>query len=129
MAATFAHMSTVSPPRLTRQFQLASDPGLHHPPVLCCRETNLLPSLNAFLLSLYEKYTLLGDLSSGNVARHRACELLLSSFGKAKQGQSLLWTGGEMTSSCSNVRGAKAMDQSNGEIAEGGQNLWSVARA
>src|SRR5437899_7488888 len=58
-------MSTISPPRLTRQFQLASDPDLHHPPVLCCRETNLLPSLNAFLLSLYEKYTLLGDLSSG----------------------------------------------------------------
>ena len=68
MAATFAHMNTISPPRLTRQFQLASDPGLHHPPVLCCRETNLLPSLNTFLLSLYEKYTLLCDLSSGNVA-------------------------------------------------------------
>src|SRR5947209_3631131 len=56
-------MSTVSPPRLTRQFQLASDPGLHHPPVLCGRETNLLPSLNAFLFSLYQKYTLLRDLS------------------------------------------------------------------
>ncbi len=69
MAATFAHMSTISPPRLTRQFQLASDPGLHHPPVLCCRETNLLPSLNAFLFSLYERYTLLCDLSSGNLAR------------------------------------------------------------
>ncbi len=69
MAATFAHMSTISPPRLTRQFQLASDPGLHHPPVLCCRETNLLPSLNAFVFSLYERYTLLYDLSSGNLAR------------------------------------------------------------
>src|SRR2546427_12796781 len=62
-------MSTISPPRLTRQFQLASDPGLHHPPVLCCRETNLLPLLNAFLFFLYEKYPLLCDLSSGNLAR------------------------------------------------------------
>src|SRR3989442_9937887 len=62
-------MSTVSPPRLTRQFQLASDPGLHHPPVLCRRETNLLPLLNAFLFSLYQKYPLLWDLSSGNLAR------------------------------------------------------------
>jgi hypothetical protein len=34
-----------------------------------------------------------------------------------------------MTPSGSDVRGAKAMDQSNGEIAEGGQNLWSMARA
>jgi len=59
----------------------------------------------------------------------RACELLLSSFGKAKQGQSLLGTGGEMMPSCCDLRGAKAMDQSNGEITEGGQNLWSVARA
>jgi hypothetical protein len=68
MGATFAHMSTVSPPRLTRQFQLTSGPGLHHPPVLCCWETNLLPSLNAFLFSLYEKYPILYDLSSSNAA-------------------------------------------------------------
>jgi uncharacterized membrane protein YhfC len=61
--------------------------------------------------------------------KSRACELLLSSFRKAKQGQCMLRTGGEMTPSGSDVRGAKAMDQSNGEIAEGGQNLWSVARA
>ena len=74
MAATFAHMSTISPPRLTRQFQLASDPGLHHPPVLCRRETNLLPLLNAFLFSLYQKYPLLWDLSSGNLARHRVSQ-------------------------------------------------------
>lgn len=68
MRATFAHLSTVSPPRLTRQFQRASDPGLHHPPVLCCWETNLLPSLNAFVFSLYEKYPILCNLSSRNVA-------------------------------------------------------------
>jgi hypothetical protein len=54
MAATFAYRSTVSPPRLTRQFQCVSDSGLHRPPALCCRGTNLLPSLNAFLVSLYE---------------------------------------------------------------------------
>ena len=41
----------------------------------------------------------------------------------------MLRTGGEMTPSGSDVRGAKAMDQRNGEIAEGGQNLWSVAGA
>lgn len=68
-------------------------------------------------------------LSTMTTAFSRACELLLTSFRKAKQGQSLLGTGGEMTSSCSDVRGAKAMDQRNGEMAEGGQNLWSVARA
>lgn len=54
MAATFAYRSTVSPPRLTKQFQFVPDSGLHHPPALCCRETNLLPLLNAFLVSLHE---------------------------------------------------------------------------
>src|SRR5438309_10243 len=59
----------------------------------------------------------------------RACELLLTSFGKAKQGQSLPGTGGEMAASGPNVRGAEAVDQGNREITEGGQNLGSIAGA
>src|SRR5437764_1220687 len=41
-------MSTISPPRLTRQFQLASDPGLHHPPVLCRRGPTYFPCSTPF---------------------------------------------------------------------------------
>ena len=59
----------------------------------------------------------------------RACELLQFSFRKAKQGQSFPGTGGEMASSRSDLGGAKAMDQGDGEIAQGGHNLWSIAGA
>ena len=34
-----------------------------------------------------------------------------------------------MTPSGSDVRGTKAMDQSDGKITEGGQDLWGVAGA
>src|SRR5215470_4056264 len=59
----------------------------------------------------------------------RVCELLLASFGKAKQGQSRLWTRSEMASGRRDVRGAEAVDQGDGSIAQGGHDLWSVAGA
>ena len=38
-------------------------------------------------------------------------------------------TGGKMAPGSLDVGGAEAVDQRNREIAEGGQNLWSVAGA
>jgi hypothetical protein len=57
----------------------------------------------------------------------RVCEVLLPSFGRAKQGQSLVGAGGEMASGGPDVRGTEAMDQGDGEITQGGHNLWSIA--
>jgi hypothetical protein len=44
----------VSPPRLTRELQIAPDTGLHQPPVLCNRGTSYFPrSLPLYLKSTF----------------------------------------------------------------------------
>jgi hypothetical protein len=59
----------------------------------------------------------------------RVCELLPTSFLRQEEGQSFLRTGGEMTPGRPDLGRTGAMDQGEGEIAEGGHNLWSMAGA
>src|SRR2546425_11709216 len=68
-------------------------------------------------------------LSTPVVSQFRACELLLASFRRREEGQSLMRTRGEMASSRRDVRRAEAVDQGDREIAEGGHHLWGIARA
>ena len=59
----------------------------------------------------------------------RACELLLPPFLPKEESKSLLRAGGEMPPGGGDVGRAEAMDERDGEIAQGGQDLWSVAGA
>src|SRR5579884_2875972 len=56
----------------------------------------------------------------------RVCELLLAAF-RAKKGQRLVRVIGKGTTGRRNLAGAAAMNQRDGQIAKGRQNLWAVA--
>ena len=59
----------------------------------------------------------------------RVCELLLGGPPREKQSESLMGKGGEMATSSSDLGGARAVNESNGQIAQSSQKLRGVAGA
>src|SRR5713226_6363629 len=66
-------------------------------------------------------------LSIANLLRYRVCELLLGGPPLQKEGKSLARMRGEVPTCSGNVRGAGAMHEGDGQVAQGSHDLRSRA--
>lgn len=71
----------------------------------------------------------IADRQSFRLPDSRVCELLLTPIRKSQQGECLERTRGKMPPGRRDVTGTETMAQSNGEIAQGRQNVGSVSGA